>query len=37
MEEGIARNNVFYGGLNPGVQNVFFTHGKSQVEISQTF
>jgi thymus-specific serine protease len=27
MEEGIARNNVFYGGLDPKVRNVFLTHG----------
>lgn len=28
MEEGIARNNVFYGGLDPKVRNVFLTQGE---------
>lgn len=28
MEETIAKTNVFYGGLNPQVDNVFLTHGE---------
>lgn len=28
MDETIAKTNVFYGGLDPSVHNVFFTHGE---------
>lgn len=28
MEESIARTNEFFGGLNPHVYRVFFTHGE---------
>lgn len=27
MEANVARKNVKYGGLNPQVNNVYFTHG----------
>lgn len=28
MDESIARTNVFYGGLDPKIFQVFFTHGE---------
>lgn len=28
MEETISKTNVFYGGLDPQIDNVFFTHGE---------
>ena len=28
MEETIAKTNVFYGGMNPEINNVFLTHGE---------
>lgn len=37
MEEGIARNNVFYGGLDPKIFNVFFTHGERELLNLQNF
>lgn len=28
MKETISKTNVFYGGLDPQIDNVFFTHGE---------
>ena len=28
IDQSIASTNAFYGGLNPHVYNVFFTHGE---------
>lgn len=28
MKETISKTNVFYGGLDPQIDNVFYTHGE---------